>query len=513
MTRSLPRIDENAFLAEAVSQHKAGNLERARDLYLAILNQHPKHAGAIFRLGTIALQVEQFDKAADFIKQAIKIGPATAPMYVNLGAALRNLERYDKAISAFNHALKLDPTQPGAHYNKGRALQADKRNKEARDCYREALALDSNDKEAWINLGTVLRELKEVDEALHAFETAARLDPNLSAAYGNGAAILFDRGLFEISTVLIDKAIELDPDNAEYRYELTSFMLRSGRLAQGWKDFDLRFVADHKAKAARRHEPPPYWNGEALDDKNILLWTEQGLGEEILCASILPDILKLGGHYTLQCSKRMMPLIKRSFKGLKVTNWSAHNETVTNANPPFDLQFPAMSMMRIVRPTLDSIVSPAPFLKPDPNLYRDLRTKYEKLADGRRIVGISWRSKNSEIGELKTVPLEDWEPILLAKDVFFVNLQYGECADEIMSINKKLGVDIYVDSDIDALGELDPVLAQIAATDLVVTASNSNVHFAGSMSVPTWSILPKARGLIWFWFMDRPDSPWYSSVR
>ena len=69
-----------------------------------------------------------------------------------------------------------------------------------------------------------MRELKEVDEALHAFETAARLDPNLSAAYGNGAAILFDRGLFEISTVLIDKAIELDPDNAEYRYELTSFM-------------------------------------------------------------------------------------------------------------------------------------------------------------------------------------------------------------------------------------------------------------------------------------------------
>jgi tetratricopeptide (TPR) repeat protein len=513
MTRPFPRIDERAFLAAAVEQHKAGNLEQAKNLYRAILTQNPKHADAIFRLGTMALQVEQFEKAADFIKQAIKIGPATAPMYVNLGAALRNLEQYDEAIAVYDRALKFKINESDVYYNKGRTLQAAERLLEARECYEQALTINDKEADVWINLGLVQKDLDQPNTALHSFETAARLNPDLGAAYSNAAAVLFGRGLFEIAIVLMDKAIELEPDNAKYRFELSNFFLLLGDFEQGWKGFDQRFIYLIEALGAKRPSPPPYWNGEVLKGKKVLLWTEQGIGEEILCASVLPDIQKTGAKCMLQCSDRMVPIFQRSFPWLEVTGWKNHFKTVKETTPPFDFQQPALSMIKEFRPTLDSVAGHAPNLLPDVKLRDKLRKKYEKMAGEKRIIGISWRSRNIKFGDAKTTTLEAWEPILRVENTFFVNLQYGDCTSEIVALNEKLGINIFIDAEIDPLGDLDPVFAQIAAMDMVVSASNSNVHIAASMNIPTWSILPKARGLLWFWFLDREDSPWYPSVR
>jgi tetratricopeptide (TPR) repeat protein len=513
MKRALPRINEGNFLVEAVKRHQAGDLAGARDLYRAILTQNPKHADAIFRIGTIALQVNQYDKAADFIRQAIKIGPVTGAMLINLGAALRGLEEYKSAIRAYDRAIKLNVNLADAYYNKGRALQSLKKFEEAKDSYKLSLSINDKEADTWINLGTVQRELGETDDALYAFEVAMRLNPLMGAGYSNAAAIFFDRALFEKSMDMMDKAIELEPENYDYREKLGFFLRSFGNLERGWIDFDIRFLAHKEAKATRRIEPPPYWNDEDLSNRKILLWTEQGLGEEVFSAGIIPDLLETGAQCVIECSERMQPLLQRSFPSIKVTSWLDNRETVKQASPPFEFQYPALSMVRTFRPTVDSITNHVPYIRADPKLVLDLRTKYEELAQGKRIIGISWRSKNPELGKDKTVPIMGWRPILEAEDVFYVNVQYGECTEEIAEVKSKLGVDIFVDPDVDALGDLDIVIAQIAATDLIISASNSNVHFAGAMGTPAWSMLPKSRGLVWYWFMDRSDSPWYPSVR
>jgi len=513
MKRSLPRIDEKNFLVEAVKRHQAGDLAGARDLYRAILTQNPKHAEAIFRLGTIALQVSQHDKAADFIRKAIKIGPVTGAMLINLGAALRGLGENESAIKTYDRAIKHKVQLADAYYNKGRALQSLDKFEEAQDNYKLALSINDKEADTWVNLGTVQRELGELNEALYSCEAAMRLDPTMAAAYSNTAAIFFDRALFETSMVLMDKAIELDPENYKYREKLGYFLRSFGNLERGWVDFDVRFLANEKAKAARRPEPPPYWNDEDLKNKKILLWTEQGLGEEIFSAGIFHDVLETGAHCVVECSTRMQPILQRSFPSIEVTRWTDNQATVNNTSPPFEFQYPALSMVRTFRPTIDSITNHVPYIQADPKLVANLRAKYEARAQGKRIIGISWRSQNTEFGKDKTVPILDWQPILSADDVFFVNVQYGECTKEIEAVKRKLGVDIFVDPDVEALGDLDPVIAQIAATDLVISASNSNVHFAGAMGTPAWSMLPISRGLVWFWFMDRSDSPWYPSVR
>jgi tetratricopeptide (TPR) repeat protein len=513
MKRPLPRIDERNFLVEAVKRHQAGDLTGARDLYRAILTQNPKHAEAIFRLGTIALQVSQFDKAANFIRKAIKTGPVTGAMLINLGAALRGLGENESAIRAYDRAIKLKTRLADAYYNKGRALQSLKKFEDAEDNYKLALSINDKEADTWINLGASQRELGKIDEALYACEAAMRLDPMMAAAYSNAAAIFFDRALFETSMVLIDKAIELDPENYDYREKLGHFLRSRGNLERGWIDFDVRFLAHEEAKNTRRSAPPPYWNDEDLTNRKILLWTEQGLGEEVFSAGIIHDVLESGAQCAIECSNRMKPILQRSFPSTEVTSWTENQATVRQASPPFEFQYPALSMVRTFRPTIDSITNHVPYIQADPKLVADLRTKYEELAQGKRIVGISWRSKNPDFGKDKTVPILDWKPILSADDVFFVNVQYGECTKEIDEVKRKFGVDIFVDPDMDALSNLDPTIAQIAATDLIISASNSNVHFAGAMGTPAWSMLPISRGLLWFWFMDRSDSPWYPSVR
>ncbi len=513
MKQPFPKIDEKAFLSAAIQQHAAGNLSQAKDLYRAILTQNPRHAEAIFRLGTIALQVKQYDKAEEFISKAIKIGPAFAAMYINLGAALRNLKEYDDAIKAYKKALRFGTHDVDAHYNAGRALQDAERYEEAQERYQKALSLSDRDPDIWINLGVVKRQLKDDTAALQAFETAARLNPNLGAAYSNSAALLFDNGFVEIAMVLIDKAIEVEPENHKYRFELSNFLLLSGDLVRGWRDFDKRFEHFDNAKAHRRAEPPKYLENESLKGKKLLLWTEQGLGEEIISSSIIEDVIKEGASCTFECSNRLVSIMKRSFPDIEIIGWKEHANAVKASSPSFDFQYPALSILSRFRPSLEEIPNQTSFLKDDKELTQSYRKRYEKLANGKRIVGLSWRSKNSEFGESKTLPLLSWEPILEAEDVFFVNLQYGDCTKELSDVKKALGVEIYQDPDIDPYGDLDPVFSQIAAMDLVISTSNSNVHIAGSMGVPVWSILPKARGLIWFWFLDKINSPWYPSVR
>lgn len=527
----IKKIDENNVMSEAIKQHRNGFFKEAKDLYRSILTQNPRNADAIFRLGTMALQFQQYDKAVSYINQAIILSPKISSMYINLGAAYIQLNQHEEAILAYDKALNLDPNNSNAYFNKGRALQTlDRPLKtnqnsssfttwrllqitDARECYKRAIEINSKEPDTWVNLGVVEHELGDHISALNAFEMAARIDPECAAAYANSAAVLFDKGLHEISQILMDKAISLQPDNVDYKYRLSLFMLSSERLEKGWKYFDTRFKAEEKARAALRAVPPEYWKGGSLKNKKLLLWTEQGLGEELLGLGILSDLINTGASIHLQCSKRMLPIVKENFPTLNASSWGKHRQTVDQESPPFVLQCQALSAMKYLYSNTDAIRRDQPYIMADPVLANEYRQRYLEKARGKKIIGISWRSGNQVIGEAKSIPIEAWKPILETKGVLFVNLQYGDCTEDIQNIKNRLGVDIFVDKEIDPLGNLAPVFAQIAATDLVLSVSNSNIHIAGSMGVSAWSIIPASKGRLWFWFTERTDSPWYPSVK
>ncbi len=168
-----------------------------------------------------------------------------------------------------------------------------------------------------------------------------------------------------------------------------------------------------------------------------------------------------------------------------------------------------------LRPDLASFPRQKRLLEPDRSYAAALRS--ELLSDGKTpaklLVGISWISKNPMAAAQKSTALADWTPILKQDSVRFVDLQYGNTADEREELKRRQGYNVTHHPQVNLTNDLDGVAALIAACDLVISVSNTTVHLAGAVGVPTWALVPPPYAQPWYWFTKGEDSPWYESVR
>ena len=155
---------------------------------------------------------------------------------------------------------------------------------------------------AYVNLALILKNQEEHDKALALLETALDLNPTLDRAYANIAAVFVERGWFASSLAQFDKALALKPDDAATHFYRGIVRLLTGQLEGGWGGYNRRFDVP-KETLTRRPEPPPYWKGEALAGRTLLVWSEQGIGDEILYSNMIPDVLAKSGRCLIECSE------------------------------------------------------------------------------------------------------------------------------------------------------------------------------------------------------------------
>jgi hypothetical protein len=228
---------------------------------------------------------------------------------------------------------------------------------------------------------------------------------------------------------------------------------------------------------------------------------------------MVPDAIAAAKRVIFVCSERLVPLMRRSFPAAKVV---VRKEPLPPeaVDPSIDFQMSQSELGLAFRRDWSAFPNRYHFLKADTARQNALRAKYQALRPGARLVGISWRSRNYEVGWLKGPGLTAWRSLLSTPgDVAFINLQYGDCQEELREVSTSLGTDVIHDPDVDPLKDMDLFAAQVGAMDLVISTSNTTVHTAGGLGVPTWVLLPQGRGRMWYWFRDREDSPWYPSLR
>jgi len=226
---------------------------------------------------------------------------------------------------------------------------------------------------------------------------------------------------------------------------------------------------------------------------------------------MIPDLAKSGGRVLVECDRRLLDLFRRSFPGATCIARAEHPDLAAQAA---DLQVPSSSLGIWLRRDEKSFGGGAPYLAVDAARAEQLRHAYRARFDagaGKKLVGITWQSLNPEIGDRKSMTLDDMAPLFQVPDAVFVNLQYGDTNEDRADFQSRMGVTIHHDPDIDPLVDIDGHTAQIAAMDLIISISNSTVHLAGAIGVPTWVIVQKVPDRRWL--MDREDSPWYGSVR
>jgi tetratricopeptide (TPR) repeat protein len=499
------------MVAEGQRHHLAGRLPEAEAGYLEALRLSPKNADALHYLGVIRQQQNDSAAAVKLIARAIKQRPDSVEMHLNLGAAYRTLGDPQRSVFAYRKALVLAPGMPEAHFNMAHSLRDAGEFEAAVKSYEIYIKARPDEAQAYLGLGCALVGVPRYDEAMAAFDTAITLDPDYAEVYDKIGTLQAELGRFHTAAVFLETATALAPAEPEWRMDLAFTLLRLERFAEGWDAFETRF--DRVTDAiVRRPCPPAYWQGEPLAGKTILVWMEQGVGDQIMLASILPDLFAQAGKCIIECAPRLVPVFARSFPEATVV---ANSNLAQAATPPegIDYQIAGGSLGRYFRSTLEQFPRQQGYLKADMGKAAALRARYEALAGGRRIVGLSWRSSNSSEAAAKTASLMGLRPILESSDIFFVNLQYGNCRADLAQAREECGAEIYHDPEIDPLKNMDDFFAQVQAMDLVVTTSNTTAHVAGSLNRPTLLMLPAGKGLLWYWFARCTDSLWYPALR
>ncbi|HET6327910.1 MAG TPA: tetratricopeptide repeat protein [Planctomycetaceae bacterium] len=529
------------LVREGIEHHKQGKLDRAARLYEQALAAEPSEADAMHLLGVIAHQRGDHAAAVQGIRRAIAISDRNATYHSNLGVAFRSLGQTGEALAAFRRALELNPTSSGMRLNLGNALKDASEFSGAADAFRHVLSQEPTHADAWTALGDALRGMEEfaearrcheraielaprsadahynlgvthrdqgqLSQAAECFLKAACLRPDFSDAHANLANTYEDLARFSQALAAFDRALRLKPDAPVVQFNRALALLRQGDLERGWTAYEWRWR--HNGKPRIFSEPE--WNAAVDPTQTVLIYSEQGIGDEVMFASCFEEVIARSGRTLIECEPRLLKLFARSFPAATFFPRTGQIDPRAAGVPGWDSQIAAGSLPRRLRSRFDSFPRHRGYLVPDPNLVQEWRERLGRLGAG-LTVGIAWRGgKDPATRRRRSTTLAQWAPLFRIPGIAFVSLQYGDCAAELEQVRCDLAANLHDWPDADPLGDLDYQAAQIAALDLVISVDNATVHLAGALNIPVWTLLPFASD--WRWFTDASHSPWYPSMR
>ncbi|HEX4861427.1 MAG TPA: tetratricopeptide repeat protein, partial [Rhizomicrobium sp.] len=341
--------------------------------------------------------------------------------------------------------------------------------------------------ELWLTLGSVHRETGARDEAAAHYHQALALRPDYAPALGNLADLLADDGDVDAALTLYDRVLRQEKDNAQARMNRAVLHLLRGNLKDGWRDYAARLKIPGKAPMAEHGLPR--WDGSPLKQRRLLVTAEQGVGDQIMFASLIGEM----GRVILECEPRLVSLCARSFPDATVRPWDSETrggiattrygwlKTVGGANCAIEIG----SLPRFLRPALDKFPAPHAYLVPDAEEVARWRNDFCGPA-----IGICWRSgKTGGHRALQYAPLSAWAAFLREWRGTVVSVQYDATAEEIAELERLSGRAIVVPQNIDQKNELDRACAMLSALDAVVSAPTAVSWLSAAAGVPTYKIL------------------------
>jgi tetratricopeptide (TPR) repeat protein len=454
-----------------------GKLEEAIEAYNKALVLKPDYEAANINLGvaiqnwrTISEPRYKFEDVIEANKKVLTFAHANAETLFNEGQILHALNKWDDAIALYGKAIAINPDYPQAHLNMGIALTHQDKFEEAIEAYNKALLHKPDYAEAYARLGIPLIGQGKLTQAIKAFKKAIALKPDDAEIYCNMGIALKNQGKLEDAIEAYKKALAIKPDYADVHRNLGLEFLKIGRISEGLEEYEWRWKTKDGSKM-QRHFSQPLWDGrKSLKGKKILLWCEQGVGDMINWSYCLPFIASQAEHCILECQKKLVPLLARSFPNVEVKH---ENRSLDAERYDFDYHLPMGSLYRhcITKLPLDFKVDA--YLVPDPVRVNFWRKRLHSIGKG-PYVGISWKSGNMGSSRLPNyASISELSPILTLPDITFINLQYIDFEDDLAKIQKDLGVIVHNFDDLDHYDNLDEVAALSAALDVVVSVTSA----------------------------------------
>ena len=500
-----PSNKSDILFDKAIRALNKGNLDQASRAASRLTKREPRSTDAWQLRSLIAQNQGAHNDAAKYLKRLLKLNPYDAGAWNNLGNAHRERGQFSQAKDAYLRSLRLRAEDIPTLMNVGDIYRELREFDEAAKIYDRILELSPDLYEALLNFATVRVRMREFDAALKIYQRLLDLGYENTDTLSGLYQCLVLTGQIQDGYGTLRRLLELSDYDPEFLVAGSILLLLMGRWQEGWEAYAQRWR--WKPNEARPYTLP-WWRGENIHDGTLLVWGEQGLGDEIMFASMVPDLVDKGLNVVLECDARLVGLFSQSFPQVTcVASKSVPDPVAVEA----DFQVPSPALGQWFRCDESDFHSGRPFLRVDDMAVNEIKRRYIEQFGGGALIGISWRSENPEIGPDKSIPLDDLYPILSVSGATFVNLQYGDTAAERQCFADDHDVILHHDISIDPVVDVLRHAEQIAAMDLIISISTSAVHLAGALGIPTWVIVQKTPDRRWL--MDRDDCPWYSSVR
>jgi tetratricopeptide (TPR) repeat protein len=524
LASEVARHKSNVALKKAIRSWRKGDIVKAGQWALKSTEIDENNAKAFHVLAMALERMGHLHKALVTYERAFQLDPQDPELLINLGLTAWNLKLTEGAAQMFRLYIDAKPDSPLGYNNLG-SVQCDLGHVDlAIETLRAAINRMPHEPILWNSFATVLAEEGRADESLIFYNESIRLEPGFARAYHNLGYAFQHLGQLEEALDNYNKALERAVDPTERRetsHSRSICLIGAGYLEEGFREYEIR--NDQRFRAYFHHIiKAPRWNGEAVEGMKLLMVGEQGLGDEFMFANILPDVQRdLGpdGKLQIAVDPRLVRLFQRSFPDAEVGEYDDKtlvdmdgNKALrlvpfaANGNEP-DMWAPMGSALQHYRKNLSDFPHQA-FLTPDPVRVEDYRQILASLP-GKK-VGLCWRSMMLGAKRAKYFsPIDGWGVVLKTPGVSFINLQYGNCAEEIARAEQKFGVTIHSIEGLDLRDDIDGAAALSAALDLVLSAPTAAAAAAASVGTEVWFL---TAGRTWPQ-LGTDEYPWYAKTK
>lgn len=461
------------------------------------------HAGSLEQAQRLQALGNWVDARAAY-QALVADDPQCVPALLGLALSLAAQGQHEEALPYFKAAIDRESDRADVWCNLAISHQALRQSARAELAYLRSLAI-SPDAITWSNLGSLMTDLGRTDDAERCFRSALALDPNCASAYDNCGLLYCDLGRWEEAEAHFREAIRLAPSNTQAAFNLSQLVLALGRYDEGWALHEVRFAPGNRAgRPFMPHMPCPQWRGEPLAGKSLLVWLEQGLGDEIQFSRFIAEVKATGAR---KVSYVCHPALARLFASLDgidtlvpfgdgTVNLAGHDYWCFTLSLPYGLHTDTPYGKQLF-----------PYLATDAPARQ---TWQGRLPAGKLRVGLVWRGnpRHHNDSERSISALTALAPLWSVPGIDFISLQRGRGEDEAryaLSSQPILALG-------HELADFADTAAIIEQLDLVITVDTAAAHLAGALGQQCWVLLPQHRP-DWRWQTRGETTPWYPTMR
>lgn len=511
--------DLESDISKGFSLIKDGSPKEALELGVSLLATESLNVEVWRLVGVAFMGLDAKAEALEAFETLLSLNPNDVDALIIKGQLLRLLDEIELSIDTFYRALEVDDTRVDAmgelHESVLKLAELPTEDQisatlKCVDLYEQTLLKDPTRIDLYYSLSHMYSVLGRGEDSATLLRKVTELLPTCDVTKYNLATALRDSGETEEAySVLASVKSPRSDFSGKIEHGLAHLELQKLDFKNGWKNYEGRWNDRHfppRPLFLKFNKSLPLWDG--TPSKHLFAWAEQGIGDEVMFASLIEELNEVHSSLTVACDERLIPIFERSHS--ESINFVPKRDEI-ESHEKFDAHIPLGSVLQYLRPDLKSFERARdPYLIPHYKTVSKIRENLN-ISPGERVVGVSWFSNSRTHGRIRrNIDLDALLRKIGTDNTKFICLQYGDVQSDINRVSSSLGTTVINPNDIDQMKDLDNLFNLAAACDLVVSIDNATLHFCGALGIPTKGLIPFVAD--WRWGLESSKSYWYSSI-